>query len=550
MGESEKTQPGSAQKPPPHSLSPTPVPWASASELARRIARGELSSVEVVEAHIRRIEEVNPQLNAVVVPLYEQARMAAKEADRARMRHQLLGPLHGVPITVKECYHVAGTASSIGVDRFREEILHEDGPLVRRLRRAGAIILGKTNVPQAMLLHETDNPIYGRTNNPWDLSRSPGGSSGGEAAIIATGGSPLGLANDLGGSIRQPAHVCGICGIKPTAGRHTNRGCRNNLSGLKLIATQSGAMARHSADLWLALQVLNIRGADEPRLDDEIDQPLGNPQSIDVAKLRIGIFDDDGFFRASPAIRRAVHEAGTALRSAGADVVEFRPPDVHAAMSLYFALIGADGARALGQVLDGNRIDWRIARLMRIARVDQPWRALLAGIASIGRQPRTSLLLRSTGFKTAEQMSRLAGDVAAYADQFASAMDAGQIDALVFPPHSLVAPPHGSTFDLPPAASYCFVANLLGIPAGCVPVTRVRPGEETDRRAGLDQVERAAHRVELGSAGLPVGVQVAARHWREDLVLAVMETLEAAFRGRADYPNRPEPVDRRVLSNG
>ncbi len=523
---------------PPVSPSSVPLIWQSAAELAIHIAAGEVSSSEVVEAHVQRIEELNPKLNAVIVPLYEQARTEAIEADRARARGKPLGPLHGVPITVKECYHVAGTASCIGVDRFRSEVLDEDGPLVKRLRRAGAIILGKTNIPQAMLLHETDNPIYGRANNPWDGTRSPGGSSGGEAAIIAIGGSPLGLANDLGGSIRQPAHVCGICGIKPTAGRFTNRGCRNNLSGLTLIATQSGAMARHVSDLNLALQALHHRQPYEPRYDDEIDQPLGDPNLVEVPRLRIGVFDDDGFFRASPAVRRAVHSAAAVLRSIGTDVVDFHPPDVSVAMSLYLALIGADGARALAQVLEGGRVDWRIARLMRVGRVVQPWRALLATLAALLRQPRTADLLRSTGLRTAEQMTMLAGEIAAYAEKFMGAMDAARVDVLVFPPHALVAPPHGSTFELPAAASYCFVPNLLGIPAGTVPVTRVLPGEESDRPARLDRVERAARRVERGSAGLPVGVQVAARAWREDSVLAVMGALEAAFRTAPDYPTR------------
>ena len=531
------------------SLAPSPTPppadsgdsliWLSAGELARRIAAGEVSSAEVVEAHIRRIEAVNPPLNAIVVPLFDEARAAAVDADRSRARGEPLGPLHGVPITVKECYHVAGTVSCIGVDCFRHETFAQDGPLVQRLRTAGAIILGKTNVPQAMLLHETDNPVYGRTNNPWDLERSSGGSSGGEAAIIATGGSPLGLANDLGGSIRQPSHVCGLCGIKPTSRRFTNHGCRSNLSGLQLIATQSGAMARHTADLHLALQVLNTHGPQEPCYDDEVEMPLGDPAEVDVTRLRIGMFADDGFFSPSPAIQRAVYEAAAALRSIGCEIIEFKPPDLSGVMSLYFALIGADGAQALGRVLDGSRVDWRIGRLVRIGRFEQPWRGFLATLSALARQPRASLLLRATGRKTADQMTAMAAKIELYVQKFNKVMDDLRLDALVFPPHALVAPPHGGTFDLPPAASYCFVPNLLGIPAGTVPVTRVRVGEETNRRVGFDLVERAARRAELGSAGLPVGVQVAARHWREDVVLAVMGALEAVLCRTDSYPSRP-----------
>ena len=207
----------------------------SASEMARQVASGALSSCELVEAHIRRIEAVNPALNAVVVTRFPQARDEAAAADRARASGQPLGPLHGVPITVKECFHLTGTPATEGIGHFAGELHTDDAPPVRRLRRAGAIVLGKTNLPQLMLLHESDNPLYGRTNNPWNLDRGPGGSSGGEAAIIAAGGSPLGLANDIGGSIRQPAHSCGIMGLKPTTLRLTNAGVRDNLRGMEAI---------------------------------------------------------------------------------------------------------------------------------------------------------------------------------------------------------------------------------------------------------------------------------------------------------------------------
>lgn len=143
-------------------------------------------------------------------------------------------------MTIKECFHVAGTQSTIGVERFVGELAAEDSPLVRRWQRAGAIVLGKTNVPQLMILHETDNPVYGRTNNPWNLDRGPGGSSGGEAAIVAAGGSALGLASDLGGSIRQPAHSCGICGLLPTIGRIEVSGKRGNFAGMEASVCSPG----------------------------------------------------------------------------------------------------------------------------------------------------------------------------------------------------------------------------------------------------------------------------------------------------------------------
>ena len=181
----------------------------------------------------------------------------ARAIDDCRRRGEPLGPLAGVPITVKECFQLTGTPTTLGVRRRGES--HEtvplattDGPLIARLRSAGAIVVGKTNVPQLMLLYETDNPVYGRTNNPWDMGRGSGGSSGGEAAIIAAGGVPLGLATDLGGSIRQPAHVCGIHGLKPSGGRLTCVGSSSAFTGFDAMPIQPGPMARHVEDLALA----------------------------------------------------------------------------------------------------------------------------------------------------------------------------------------------------------------------------------------------------------------------------------------------------------
>jgi fatty acid amide hydrolase len=195
-----------------------------AAEIAHRVASGELSARDVVEACISRMERVNGRLNALAVPLFEQARAAATAADAARDRGDALGPLHRMPVTIKDMFDTAGTATTAGLTGRAARVVDADSPLVERLRRAGAIVLGKTNVQQLGMLFETDNPVYGRTNNPWDPGRSPGGSSGGEAALIAAGGSPLGLGSDGGGSTRQPCHCCGIHGLKPTGGRLTMRG--------------------------------------------------------------------------------------------------------------------------------------------------------------------------------------------------------------------------------------------------------------------------------------------------------------------------------------
>src|SRR5262245_5945716 len=177
----------------------------SAVELARRIRAGELASRKVVDAFIERIEEVNPKLNAVVVRRFDEARREADAADAARGRSEAQGPLHGVPITVKESFHLAGTPATAGIETFAHDNATEDGVLVARLKAAGAIVVGKTNVAQCLWYVESDNPLYGKTNNPWNLDRAVGGSSGGEGAILAARGAPLGLGTDIGGSVRFPA---------------------------------------------------------------------------------------------------------------------------------------------------------------------------------------------------------------------------------------------------------------------------------------------------------------------------------------------------------
>src|SRR5712692_6290072 len=191
----------------------------SASQIAQQIRNMKTSAVEVVKAHLTRIEKLNPKINAFVHVDHEPALTQARQAETAVTQNQNLGPLHGVPISIKSSIDVAGMRCEVGTRLRVGYIAKTDAPLVTRLRQAGAIILGATNTPELLMAWETDNLLYGRTNNPWDLSRTAGGSSGGEAAAIASGCSAAGVGSDGGGSIRVPAHFCGICGLKPTPGR-------------------------------------------------------------------------------------------------------------------------------------------------------------------------------------------------------------------------------------------------------------------------------------------------------------------------------------------
>jgi fatty acid amide hydrolase len=511
----------------------------TATELAARIADGGFSSSEVVDAHIRRIEAVNPRLNAVVVPLFDQARAEADAADRARRTGRQLGPLHGVPITVKEMFDVAGTPTTAGLTKRTQELATCDAPLVARLRRAGAIVLGKTNVPLLGMGFDSENPLYGRTRNPWNLDRAPGGSSGGEAAIVAAGGSPLGLGSDGGGSIRQPCHSCGICGLKPTGRRLTLRG-HWMVPNWSVELAQAGPLARNVADLEMALRVLN--SAEGGSLDLAT-PPVELRRSADVSLegLRIGVYVDDGCFRPAPAVRRAVHEAAAVLRARGADVDEFVPPNVEDIWRVFFGLFYADQAHFLKQELSGSPPSGRIGRqLVWYSRIPTPVRPPLELLMRLLGQrwfARTFQWVRRRELPTRRYL-QLLDEQERIRRRFADAFDAARLNAIVCPPSPVPAFPHGTEYATL-TASYTLLYNVLGMPAGVVPATRVRPGEESDRPSSRDAVEREAIRDEQGTAGLPVGVQVVARHWREDVALAVMRSLEAHFRAQPGYPDRP-----------
>lgn len=516
------------------------ISWGAA-EMARRIAAGEVSAGEVVEAHIQRIEEVDGRLNAVVTRLFDQARQEAQAVDQARCEGRPLGPLAGVPITIKECFFVSGTPSNIGIEGHGVRAAGQDAVLVARLRQAGAVILGKTNVPQLMLMNETDNPVYGRTNNPWDFDRAPGGSSGGEAAIIAAGGSALGLGNDLGGSIRQPAHSCGIAGLKPTTRRLTCLGSLKNLHGMEALLEQAGPLARRVDDLELALGVLAAPGLE--RFDPQMAPvPLGDSRLVELKGLKIAVWNDDGYLRPAPAVRRAVDEAAEALAARGAIVERYRPPDVELAMRFFFRSLSADGGADLRRLLGRSTQDWRMRRLLSLGAIPGWLRPTLGRLAAAVGQGKTGRLIASTGALSADGYWQHVARVREYVERFMADFYGHGFQAAICPPHTLPALRHGSTDFLGQAGSYCMLGNLLGWPAGVVPVTRVRPGEESDRPASRDLVDRRAREVEAGSTGLPIGVQVAAPHWREDVVLAVMRALETDFSPRPDYPRTPATV--------
>jgi len=507
----------------------------AAGELVAAIRAGEVSAAEAVEAHIARIEAVNLTINAVVVKRYDEARAEARVADERRASGEPLGPLHGVPVTIKESLDLAGTPSTFGVTTRAKTLAERDDPYVARLRAAGAIVLGKTNVAQLLMYIESDNPVYDRTKNPWNLERAVGGSSGGQAAIIATGGSALGLGTDIGGSLRFPAAFCGVASLKPTAGRIPDEGLYSAHIGQQAIVSQVGPMAREVADLALALEIIN--GGRSPEVEPP--RPLGDFADVDIGTLRVAYYTDDGTLAVAPSVRRAVVEAAGILAGRGARVSEWRPPNVRHALDLWLGIIAADGARHFASVLKGSKKHPSIASNIVLARRSRPTLAVIRGLLRLAGQRGTADLIRPFGHHDALHYFALVEQQQEYQRQFQQALDGdegGPFDVIICPSAAVPAIPHGASRYLATAGGYNPLYNVLGYPAGIVPVSRVRPGEESTRRGSLDLVQRAARAAEQGSAGLPLGVQVVARPWREHVALAAMQTIQEGARTHDDYP--------------
>lgn len=505
-----------------------PLVEHSAKELARQIAAGEVSSAEAVEACIERIEQTAGDVNAMGQPLFDQARADARRADAARAAGEPLGPLGGVPVSIKDCFAVRGAVTTLGIPRHAKAAAASDAPIVARLRAAGAVILGKTNVPQAMLIHECASPLYGRTNLPGRPDRSPGGSTGGEAALVAAGGSPLGLGSDLGGSIRQPAAACGLFGFKPTPGRLPIEGTERAISrGMQAIAIQPGPMTRSMDDLLLGLRVMH-----------DADEPWPEIDSVDVSKLRIAVWSDDGLFRPAAGLRRAVDRAAKALRDAGAEVIEAAPPGVEDMFRIYVGLLSSDAMASVRRVTRGGPVDPQLARQMLLSRLPRWARVGLSPLLRMTGQPELAELLTWSGARSALGYWDLVVEADAYRRRFWSRLAeaaGGPVDAVVSPPFGLPALRHGTALHLLRAASHTFLANMVGAPAGIVPAGEISKADEAEELAARpasrwNLTSRFAHENAQGSAGLPLAVEVMAPQGEDETALAVMALLGASWK--------------------
>jgi amidase len=450
--------------------------YASATQLARAIQSKQVSSTEVVTSYVRRIEAVNPSLNAVVQLTADTALDQARAADASLARGQFHGPLHGVPMTIKDSFDTAGVISTGGTLGRAAYVPTQDATAVARLRAAGAILLGKTNTPDLTLAGTTENLVYGRTNHPCDPALTPGGSSGGSAAILAAGGSPVDLGSDTGGSIRIPSHFCGTAGIKPTSGRVPRTGhiISFDMGALDNL-TQPGPMARFVEDLILTLPIL--AGVDwcDPAI---VPAPLADPRLVNLKGLRLSVYVDNGVSAPSPETAEVIRSTAQCLAEAGVVIVEDRPPGVERAPDLWFELFRADGGA-------------RIRSLLQKAGTQEvsPYLQWTQSGTALSLPEYVELLTRWDRFRS---------ELLAYLWQY---------DAILCPTCAHIAVPHG-TPEAPARIdfSYTMAYNLTGWPSVVV-------------RAGTSP------------QGLPIGVQVVARPWREDVALAMAQHIETALGG-------------------
>ena len=451
-----------------------------AVQMAEQIRHRKISPVELVEAHLRKIKKLNPVLNAFVQVDAEGAFRQAREAEVAVRRGAKLGALHGVPVSIKISIEVAGFRCEAGTKLRQGTVASQDAPLVSRLRDAGAIILGTTNTPELLMAWETDNLLYGRTNNPWDLTRTPGGSSGGEAAAIASGMSAAGVGSDGGGSIRVPAHFSGICGLKPTPGRIPATGHFPNSVGPFALIGVVGPMARKVQDLKLLFEVMQGSDIGDP---SAVSVPVRWPDRDELKKVPIGYFEDDGRTPVTADTRAAVRTAAEALTRAGFQVEPFRPDGLELARQLWWKFFGIAGGMLLGPMTRGHE-----AELSPILKEFSSW--VEAEPSHTGESLLDAWIqrdaIRMQVFAQMRDYPVLLCPVAAI-PAFKHGERRWQID--------------GKTVEYLDAWSYTEWFNLLGTPAAVVPV-----GQSPE--------------------GLPIGVQISARPWEEELVLSVAAELE------------------------
>jgi Asp-tRNA(Asn)/Glu-tRNA(Gln) amidotransferase A subunit family amidase len=451
----------------------------SASHQLALLGTGQISALELAELHLAQIDRLNPSLNALIDFDPDEIRAQARFADAQTTPR---GPLHGLPLSIKASIAVAGRLCETGALANRGLRPARDAECVRRLRAAGAIILGTTNCPENLMAYETDNLLYGPTNNPWNLAYSAGGSSGGESAAIAAGLSAAGLGSDGGGSVRTPAHATGICSLKPTPGRIPTHDHIGPPSGPFSLLGVVGPMARTIADVTLLFRIAAGAYPEDPTAAPVPYRPI---TLAEARQTHIGVLEDDGIVPITPETRAAVRLAAESLRAQGFRVEPVQPSFLEPARQLWYTFFVQCGAMLTAPKSPNHpQISPIFAAFLQIAAAEIPLTAteLLAAWCAIDP-------LRTRALAEMRDYPILLTPACAI-PAFRHGERQWQVE--------------GRTLRYLDAMRFTQWFNLLGSPAAVVPVTR-------------------------SHEGLPIGVQIAGRPWQDELVLAVAAALDEAF---------------------
>nr|XP_013798991.1 PREDICTED: fatty-acid amide hydrolase 1-like [Apteryx mantelli mantelli] len=496
-------------------------------ELSRKLRDGSLPPEQVFYAYVGKALQVTRETNCITDYLQE-SETQLQQAARPRQ----LGLLYGVPISIKDSINCQGYDSTIGFVSNINNPAAEDSVLVQVLKRQGAVPFVKTNVPQSLVSYDCENLIFGQTFNPLLYTRTPGGSSGGEGALIAAGGSILGFGTDLGGSLRLPAAFCGICALKPTGNRLSKKGVISGILGQKSVVAAVGPMAKDVESLALSMRALLCE--DMFSLDSTV-PPLPFKEEVysSTQPLRIGYYETDFFTMPSPAMRRAVQETKQLLEDAGHTLVPFKLDNInYFIFNLCVRGLFADGGTSFFRKFEGELDKSSAGLLLRLSKIPDWLKTLLSWITK-PFMPRLSSVVRSMRANTVEDLWSLHYEIEESCHKFIAQWKKLNLDVMLCP---MLGPalPVGYPGKLSVAVSYTILYNCLDFPAGVVPVTTVTTKDEEELKGYKghfqDWWDRILAKGFRGSVGLPVAVQCVALPWQEELCLRLMREVEKLTR--------------------
>ncbi|XP_063422716.1 vitamin D3 hydroxylase-associated protein-like isoform X2 [Mytilus trossulus] len=499
----------------------------SFKELQAELQSGKLSAVDVLNVYQIKALEVDKRTNCIT-ELVHDSEERAKQLDSDRKK----GPLYGIPVSIKETYTMPGYPCTGGMMFYFDEKVTEENVLVQVLKKQGAIPFVRTNVPQTLMTFECSNSLYGTTKNPHDPTRIPGGSSGGESALIGGGGSILGMGGDIGGSLRIPAHMAGCCSLKPSGGRLSRKGQNQFNKGETLVQPQTGPMAAEVDGLVNCMRCLLV--PEMFNLDPAV-PPIPFREEIFTGKnkLTIGFYIDDGNIKAAPACQRAVLEVKAILESQGHTLVPFKPVDVYRMASLFLKSVFADGGKSYLNVLDKDIVDNSLRRIMFAFSLPNWFRKLFSYVAAmITKDQFTSILLQSgCGVESVTEYWDLAINIENYRADFLKKWRAHKLDAVICPGFAFTAVSSGRVTDVSGGVTYTNLYNLLDYTAGTLKVTNVTQADldNFQHYPSKTWLEKNIKKFSEGSKGLPVGVQFVGLSYQEELVLRLMKDVETCL---------------------